>query len=255
MHIRVWEVPVVWQRHFINLLASSKEHLLVALGTSTLSVVTFFFVVPLATFLGVFIYQWCQPGRSMKEIFKTTVIPTLISVGFTSFALLCLFCWSVAATVYHDHQSLVGTKNTLSARVSQLEHPSESPDSLRKRTLRLADDLQRFVDENPPPGEPGIPEAIARGMSKGDLIALQQREWTERMRRLYVARSLRFRTLQILDEYKNKGLENPGLIESAKSWPLTDNPSDRYELTELRGLGYRVDAAGSVIKIDLSDAR
>ena len=43
----------------------------------------------------------------MKEILETSLIPSFISAVLTVFVWIILFGWSVAATIYKDHQDLV----------------------------------------------------------------------------------------------------------------------------------------------------
>lgn len=49
----------------------------------------------------------------MKQVLRSTAVPTFITVGIIVFGWLCLFGWSIAATIYRDHQNLVASNSRL----------------------------------------------------------------------------------------------------------------------------------------------
>lgn len=100
----------MWERHLWNLLSRSWANLLSNLSTSTLAVAIFSFAVPVLIFASLVtrnILQFRRSGRATKEILKGTAMPSLIGALITMCAWACLFGWSIAATIYGDHQVLV----------------------------------------------------------------------------------------------------------------------------------------------------
>jgi hypothetical protein len=100
----------MWRHHFANLVARSWANLMAALSSSALAVVVFSFVIPVLVFIALLIYRSLQAGkarRSAIDVLRSTVTPTVITAGITMFVWLCLFSWSMAATVYRDHEDLV----------------------------------------------------------------------------------------------------------------------------------------------------
>lgn len=98
---------------------------------STLGVVVFSFAVPVLVFLVIFVCNVLQArrsGRTMKQVLKGTFTRkrSLIGALIFTFAWICLFGWSVAATIYKDHQGLVDTKRYEIAELKKLI-PSFNP--------------------------------------------------------------------------------------------------------------------------------
>lgn len=99
----------MWMHHLWNLCSRSWSNLLSNLSTSTLSVVIFSLAVPLLIFVGLFIYNFIHASNSRagaRDLLRTSAIPSLISAIITALAWTSLFAWSVAATIYKDHQDL-----------------------------------------------------------------------------------------------------------------------------------------------------
>jgi hypothetical protein len=97
----------------------------------------FSLAIPVLVFVAGFIYNSVQAHkekRTMKDVLRSTVMPTLIGAGITLVAWLCLFGWSIAATIYRDHQDLVSS-------ISKSKHNQEQSDK------EIINGLQRTVKE------------------------------------------------------------------------------------------------------------
>jgi hypothetical protein len=107
----------VWRHHLSNLLSRAWQNLVSALSSSNLSHPIFSFAIPISVFLVLFIYKWVQArkaGRNAKDVLRETAAPTFIAGAITAFAWICLFGWSVGATIYQDHQALVAKLKSVS---------------------------------------------------------------------------------------------------------------------------------------------
>ena len=100
-----------------------------ALSTSNLSIIVFSVSIPTATFVALFIYNFLLERRSrptegikstLRRIAKTSLIPSIILAGITIGFWLGMFGWSLAKTVYGDHQSLVAASARLSREIVEL---------------------------------------------------------------------------------------------------------------------------------------
>jgi hypothetical protein len=114
----------VWKSHLGHLLYKAWAYLLSELSSSTLAVAVFSVAVPIITFSAVFIYQFCLARRErsdIKAMLRKTFVPTLIAAGIIVAAWLCLFGWSVAATIYKDHQFLVSTIGEKDEAIAKLK--------------------------------------------------------------------------------------------------------------------------------------
>lgn len=109
-------VITMWKTHLHHLCLRAWNSLLGALSTSNLNVAIFTVLIPVATFLALLIFNcyWNRnDGRRLREKIKASVIPTLIVAVITVVAWIALFSWSVAATIYRDHEFLVTTNGRL----------------------------------------------------------------------------------------------------------------------------------------------
>jgi len=100
-------------RAFFHLLRYAWENLVVALGTTTLSIILFSFVIPVLIFVGKFginSKDRRKTGATMRQLVKgsllswQTIVPSLIYVV----AWASLLLWSISTTAYRDHQALLG---------------------------------------------------------------------------------------------------------------------------------------------------
>jgi len=142
--------PVMWKHHLVNLLARSWTNLLIALSSSTLSVAIFSLAIPTMVFLSVFLYRRQQArtaGHHMEDVLRDTAIPTLIAGGITMFGWLCLFGWSISATIYKDHQNLVSSNQSLKANASNQVDPKSRDEEIAS----LKRQIERFKEQQGPP--------------------------------------------------------------------------------------------------------
>jgi hypothetical protein len=107
----------------------------------------------------------------------------------------------------------------------------ERSDSLRRRVMRLADEVESFEIELMRDTPPNTPEGL--------------REFNIKNQSLYVKNGLKDRTLAILQELRAKGL-NIGLLDAPGAAPV--RPLQDFELEELRSLAYHLDADGNVVR-------
>jgi len=138
--------------------------------------------------------------------------------------------------------------------------PPESPNSLRRRTMRLADDLSKFWADHPSPtyypSQGQNPASAEERMHK----AAWDKYWRE-VTALYDGR-YRNRVIGIIQEYKGKGVDTDGMEQGAEqpsrlwgSAPFSTsgmNPPNCFqdEICQLRELAYHVDAQDQ--RIDVS---
>jgi hypothetical protein len=99
--------------HMWHLLASIWRSVLAALSSSTLSVVLFSILLPVAIWLVSSVTEWLpqrKTGLSFMAAIKGALrsLPTLISVGLTVVAWIGLLTWGTVRGVYNDHQNLAG---------------------------------------------------------------------------------------------------------------------------------------------------
>ena len=142
----------MWQHHLSNLLSRAWQNLVSALSSSNLSLAIFSFTIPISVFVVIFIYKWLQArktGRNAKDVLWETAVPTFIAGGITAFAWICLFGWSVGATIYQDHQSLVGANGRLAKENERLRKPSiNTGDSEKQKRFTIRTELGRLLARN-----------------------------------------------------------------------------------------------------------
>jgi hypothetical protein len=121
----------------------------------------------------------------------------------------------------------------------------ESRDSLRRRTLRLVNELDAYGKER---GEARMTISTTRD-SKGQIPALNQ--YDSETITMYVSRGMKERTLGIVGELKAKGLDTGYLESAAEQRPLSSvGGFGLSELGQLRELAYHLDVNGNVVRID-----
>ena len=121
----------------------------------------------------------------------------------------------------------------------------EPKNSLRRRTLRLADEIDAYGKER---GEARMTVSTMRD-STGQIPALNQ--YDSETITMYVSRGMKERTLGIVRELRAKGLDTGYLENSAEQRPLTVYGFGGWsELAQLRELAYHLDANGNVVRID-----
>ena len=115
----------MWEHHLGNLFRHAWANLLVALSSSTLSVVIFSVVVPIVLFVFLMGYQWLRTPKDRRRVLAvlragttTAVISTVI---VTVVVWSALFGWSVANTIYTDHENLASDVRQLTKDNQQLQ--------------------------------------------------------------------------------------------------------------------------------------
>lgn len=128
------------------------------------------------------------------------------------------------------------------------EAPKESPDSLRRKTLKLVYDLTLFWNRRPQP-----PPNIQQNQTPEEHKAKYDQYWQE-AQSAYQSAGFNDRILEIVRQYKSKGIETGFLEEEAlqsnryigseafSGSALNDCPRYWSDVCQLRELAYHVDA-------------
>jgi len=189
----------------------------------------------------------------------------LASAALTAVTWIVLFCAGIIATVYRDHQDLVAQNRNLSSlqaeneqlsrRVKELTPTEEPKDSLRRRTLRLADELYNFLldrqQHHPPIAYPNSSDPNPSEERKQAIKLCQ--EYDQATLETYRKR-FRDRLVGIVREYHAKGIPVGFLENSARQqipgWQVVGAEWEGWpmdELTLFRNLAYRVDEHDNAI--------
>ncbi len=127
-----------------NWFSSSWANLVTALGTTTLSIFLFSFVVPILIFIARLVINWRQgrkTGVTMKKIVTRSLRSwqTFIPTGIYLLAWFGLLGWSLSTTAYRDHQALL-------ARIRQLRTDNKK---IRQDSSTAIAKLQAELDVRP----------------------------------------------------------------------------------------------------------
>lgn len=131
---------------------------------------------------------------------------------------------------------IVQENSTLRQRLAVFTEP-ESPNSLRRQTVRLADDVYAFWMKNPMPPQ-----------GQGNTQDAQQSYWL-RVQAIY-DRTYKDHIVGIIRQYKDKGVPTGWLEQAAENHPFGSSPFNQLgspvcfqdELCQFRELAYHVDA-------------
>lgn len=191
-----------------------------------------------------------------------------------------IFLWKgVVRTVYEDHMALVAGTSRLTKENGMLNRENdklsrdiatltrnqpvplvESPDSLRRRTLKVVNDLTLFWSRRPLPLQPVQNPSTDEERQRN---AKWDAYWHE-ANAAYVNAGFRERILGIVRQYKAKGVDI-GFLEQAaeqseRTWGAmayggTDCSRYQSELCQLRELAYHVDANDNAIVLTLEGSK
>jgi hypothetical protein len=211
-----------------------------------------------------------QAIEESKAFFRDTVWTPLL----TYLALLIVLSvlggpyamWEGDEQRLTDYQSmksrvddLESRNRDLSAKVAKLSPPEESPNSLRRRTIKAAGDLQAFIVqrwENPNRPPAVDPPAPNQEMSENQRQAVKKWQAYEQETTNIYVRRYRDNLVSIALTYKNKGIPI-GFLDI----DLRRGPPGLYlegavgqgdwgdDIAQLRNLAYRVDAYDNIITI------
>jgi len=178
------------------------------------------------------------------------------------FAFTSISLWLYTAAWFYTMQPRVDLSKVLDGRdqrIAQLERQlaafqePESPDSLRRRTNKTADDVYKYLSKRmegrPPDAWPNSNDPNPSPERKQEIKRSQ--EYAQETQDYYM-KHFRDRLVGIIKEYDSKGvptrfLENdfkqriPGIPEAGSVWEGMD------ELSRFRELAYRVDARDHLI--------
>jgi len=198
----------------------------------------------------------------MTHLGKTFTLAAVIAIGGEVLVYGSIFGYSMLETNYQYNRRLVSENAHLTTALgiiqekAQLEKPqsqkalhTESVNSLRRRTLRLVDDLEAFWDRqgSSPFTNPSTDDQRQKA-----------NEWYRRVTQAYVAAAFKERGLGIIREYKSKGI-NIGFLERAGERTPDEggmwgayreqecSPSSQSDLCQFRSLAYRVDAQDNLV--------
>jgi len=123
--------------------------------------------------------------------------------------------------------------------------PQESPDSLRRRTIKLADDLQKYWATHP---IPGFKESTPQNPVTPDEIA-KKKQIEDYWAKLQVTYDTKYkdRVLGVIREYQGKGVSTGWLERAAENHMFGASPFNapvcfQDELCQFRELAFHVDA-------------
>lgn len=115
----------MWEHHLGNLFRHAWANLLVALSSSTLSVVIFSVVAPVVLFVFLMCYKWFRTPRDRRSVVVVlrayTTPAVILTVIVTVVIWSALFGWSVANTIYTDHENLASDVRQLTKDNQQLQ--------------------------------------------------------------------------------------------------------------------------------------
>ena len=263
--------------HFANLLWRSWKAFVDSQGSTTLGWVSSTIIVPiLAVAVTVFLIRQRRGKEAMLTHWRQDAVITLRVIVFVVlFYYGPLFLWKgIIRTIYDDHQLLVAQRQSLAADNQQLIHrppeiqtkylpseePKESPKSLRRRTLKLADELYAFL-RNRFEHHPPYATRPGKNESQPDEARLKIIEASENYDQatedMYIQKGYRDRLTGIIREYDAKGIptdhmengfkqHSPYFVSEDSGW--ADTPQD--PLFWFKSLAYRVDANDNAIHLE-----
>jgi hypothetical protein len=205
--------------HLANLLASALRDIPTELGSTWLGIAFPVMAFVIATLLD----AWRHGVIAWKQGWKKALGVGLGGVGL---AYVGLYLYCVAATVYSDHEDLVYRLQFHSSAIA------ESPNSLRRRTLRLAADLSAFYQQE---------NSRYVGADPAEQAKIQDEIFVE------YRTNFADRTEGILNELKAKGLSLAPIPTSENDRGLVINPD---ETIHLKDLAHYLDSVDNVVLID-----
>lgn len=227
-------------------------------------ITTFLTLVPLGLIAVFFLFAEYLDWDGRMEVIEQKHPKLWRVINDRSFRLVVLFfVFAIVATDLKEDLKRVDTEPPVMRFVApkppvveELKPESqESPFSLRKRTIKLADELRDFLGDrirNHPPY--AYPDSSNPNPSDERKAAIKKCvAYDQETMELYVKR-YRDRLIGIIREYDSKGVNTNWLESSAKQRPLQiagegweGSPMD--ELTAFRNLAYHVDASDNLIVI------
>ena len=236
---------VCW--HFAHLFGRSWSAFTSSLSTSTLGLIVQIAVIPLVLLgltLAAAFYREGKQG-ALKHLNKTLLQGALFTV--TAYVLVygAILSWKLIQETYEDHQRLVATIKRLDGDLTAKQKPVEEPsNSLRRRVIRLTDELESFTQERNEK-MPGYTTTAAMTPEEQQRAMKPQQIYEQQTTDLYKVRFSR-QTVGIIRELKTKGLPVTPYYEQAASMRML-LPG---EVDHLRDLAHYLDERGNVIWID-----
>jgi len=240
----------MWKVHLVNLLGSAKAKALNIGGTTLVGVVVAGALAIIVGFLLTSIIEWHRGGRtvsSLKAALKSWP-PYVGAIGGLFVVWIGIYLWAIAAVTYQDHQAFVATVHRLGIENKDLRNvkpciaqqvqatPVESPNSLRKRTMRLVNDLEVWSNKR----YASYPQPVG-----GDDATLQKRktEFEIDLNHEYTA-MFKERTIEIVKQFDAKGLDVGQMLAE---YGISVRPPVYTEIQLLKNLAYRVDSNDKVV--------
>lgn len=253
--------------HFVNLMWRSWNAFINSQGSTTLGWVSSTIVVPvLAVAATVFLIRQRRGRKAMLSHWRQDAVVTLQVIAFAViFYYGPIFIWKgIIRTIYDDHRLLVAQNQSLTHRQPEVrvqyvtpDQPKESPNSLRRRTLRLADELTDFAIKSRESSPPvAVPDSRDPNPSDEKKAAMKNyRDYWENVEKMYM-RKYRDRAVGIVKEYNAKGVPTGYLENDFRQRPPYVAAGTLVEFTQgddlfwLRQLAYCVDANDNAIHLD-----
>ena len=208
-------------------------------------------------------------GKEPEHHWVSAVFGLLIVVGIVIGGIWGIFVlyrehkslWSKNHKLVEENKRIAEENETIKKRPPEVqyvtkEQPQESPNSLRRRTIKLINDLVLFWSQRPQPVQQPVQNPTTDEERQRN--AKWDRYWRE-VGAAYANAGFRERVLGIVRQYRAKGLdvgfleqaaEQPERLVGAYSFGGTDlNGCSRYmtELCQLRELAYHVDGNDDMI--------
>lgn len=138
-----------------HLFAYSWARLIVALGTTTLSIVLFSFVLPVIIFLTKLLVNWRRErkaGKTVNQIVKESFLSWETLIPTIAYALMwtCLLVWAITTTAYADHEALLAKIHQQALdRVALSHKPNDTTPIPTKRPIPKAQSVLPSHQETP----------------------------------------------------------------------------------------------------------
>src|SRR5260370_21695528 len=227
-------------------------------------------VIVVFNFAWTFFSDSTSPWRErMREVLKSKKKDALRGAIMLAIFWGILFSASFVHVLYEDRVSLnaaMNEKKTLQDQNEGLARKNEelqkylptaeSVDSLRRRTVRLANEYSDFWVKNPGPPYPSVQNPVTEQDIK------RQKVWDEYWRRVTAVydRKYKDRIIGTIREYKTKGIPTGYLEAAAENHVFAASPFSQTgflvptcsqdELCQFRELAYHVDAKDQMIGTD-----
>lgn len=241
-----------WHRNVLNLLACAWTVFVSEdIGSTTQGFINVAVEGVSTLVVGAIMIGYLFGFKKLKEYILETIIIAIFAASTVAAVLYgSQLAWEVAKVVHLDHKNMVAANGRLQSQLAEKLKPvAEPPNSLRRRTIKVTDDIVAFWDELGP--QPFFNPTTDEQRQKDT-------EWSNKANRAYIAAGFKERISGIVQEYKLKGapigfLESEAEQQPQRMWGAFPErgclPLYQSEVCQLRELAYHVDAHDELIVI------